>query len=78
VVMGFGLAVTGPITDGGSVGRANISFDVNGSWRTGHLRISAIKQGDDWVVRGGVLTVDGIRYQVPCTQTSSIFACQLS
>jgi hypothetical protein len=78
VVVGFGLAVTGPISDAGSGGTANISFDVTGSWRTGHIRVSAVKQGDDWVVRGGVLTVDGIRYQVPCTQTSSIFACRLS
>jgi hypothetical protein len=78
VVMGFGLAVTGPISDGGSGGSANISFDVNGSWRSGHIRVSAVKQGDTWVVRGGVLSVDGIRYRVPCTQTSSIFACQLS
>jgi len=78
VVMGFGLAVTGPITDGGSGGTANISFEVNGSWRTGQVRISAIKQGDTWVVRGGVLSVDGSRYRVPCTQTSSIFACRLS
>jgi hypothetical protein len=78
VVMGFGLAVTGPISDGGSGGSANISFDVNGSWRTGHIRVSAVKQGDTWVVRGGVLSVDGIRYRVPCTQTSSITACRLS
>ena len=78
VVMGFGLAVTGPISDGGSGGSANISFDVNGSWRTGHIRVSAVKQGDTWVVRGGVLSVDGIRYRVPCTQTSSISACRLS
>ena len=78
VVLGFGLAVTGPITDAGSGGTANISFDVKGSWRTGHVRISAVKQGDTWVVHGGVLTVDGSRYRVPCTQTSSIFACRLS
>jgi hypothetical protein len=78
VVLGFGLAVTGPISDGGSGGTANISFDVNGSWRTGHIRVSAVKEGDSWVVRGGVLSVDGIRYRVPCPQTSSIFACRLS
>ena len=74
VVLGFGLAVTGPITEAGSGGSANISFDVNGSWRTGHVRVSAVKEGDTWVTRGGVLTVDGVRYRVPCTQTSSIFA----
>jgi hypothetical protein len=78
VVMGFGLAVTGPISDGGSRGSANISFDVNGSWRNGQIRVSAVKQGDTWLVRGGVLSVDGIRYRVPCTQTSSISACRLS
>ncbi|MDX6549030.1 MAG: hypothetical protein QOG33_2580 [Gaiellales bacterium] len=76
VVLGFGLAVTGPVSDAGGI--ANISFDVTGSWRTGHVRISAVKQGDAWVVRGGVLSVDGIRYQVPCRQTSSPFACRLS
>jgi hypothetical protein len=78
VVLGFGLAVTGPVSDAGSQGTANISFDVSGSWRTGHVRVSAVKQGDAWVVQGGVLTVNGIRYRVPCTQTSSIFACRLS
>ena len=76
VVLGFGLAVTGPVSDAGGV--ANISFDVNGSWRTGHVRISAVKQGDTWIVRGGVLSVAGKRYRVPCTQTSSPSACQLS
>jgi Cytochrome oxidase complex assembly protein 1 len=78
VVLGFGLAVTGPISDAGSGGTANISFDVDGSWRSGHVRITAVKQGDAWVVRGGVLTVDGSRYRVPCTQTSSTTACRLS
>ena len=78
VVLGFGLAITGPISDGGSGGTANISFDVTGSWRAGHVRISAVKQGAAWIVRGGVLSVDGVRYRVPCTQTSSITACQLS
>jgi hypothetical protein len=76
VVLGFGLAVTGPVSDAGGV--ANISFDVNGSWRTGHVRVSAVKQGDSWVVRGGVLSVGGKRYRVPCAQTSSPSACQLS
>jgi hypothetical protein len=76
VILGFGLAVTGPVSDTGGV--ANISFDVNGSWRSGHIRLSAVKQGDSWVVRRGVLSVAGKRYQVPCARPSSPSACQLS
>jgi hypothetical protein len=78
VVLGFGLAVTGPVTDTGVGGAANISFDVTGSWRSGHVRLSAVKQGNSWVVRRGVLSVGGKRYQVPCAQPISPSSCQLS
>lgn len=78
VVLDFGLAVTGPISESDSGGSANLSFSVHGNWRTGHVRISETKRGSTWIVTGGVLTVDGQRYQLPCTQTPSITACRLS
>ena len=38
VVIGFGLAVSGPISRSRRRRRrANISFDVHGSWRSGHV-----------------------------------------
>ena len=61
VITGFGLAVSGPVAD--DAGTANITFDVHGSWRNGHVRISAVKQGSDWVITNGVLKVDGQRYR---------------
>lgn len=76
VITGFGLAVSGPVAD--DAGTANITFDVHGSWRNGHVRISAVKHGSDWVITNGVLKVDGQRYRLPCAQTSSITACRLA
>jgi hypothetical protein len=78
VITGFGLAVSGPVADAADGGTANIVFDVHGSWRSGHVRISAVKNGSDWKITNGVLTVDGERFRLPCAQTSSITACRLS
>lgn len=78
VVTGFGLAVSGPVADAVDGGTANISFDVHGSWRDGHVRISAVKRGSGWVITGGVLKVDGERFRMPCAQTSSTTSCRLS
>ena len=75
---GFGLAVSGPVADAVDGGTANISFDVHGSWRDGHVRISAVKRGSGWVITGGVLKVDGERFRMPCAQTSSTTSCRLS
>jgi hypothetical protein len=77
-VLGFGLAVTGPISESGNNGTANLSFSVHGNWRTGHVRLTEVKHGSNWVVTGGVLTVDGQRYQLPCEQPTSITSCRLS
>jgi hypothetical protein len=77
-VLGFGLGVTGPITESGSGGTANLSFSVHGNWRSGHVRITEAKRGSRWVVTGGVLTVDGQRFQLPCSQGPSITSCRLS
>jgi hypothetical protein len=76
-VLGFGLAVTGPISESGNNGTANLSFSVHGNWRTGHVRLTEVKHGSNWVVTGGVLTVDGQRYQLPCEQPTSITSCRL-
>ena len=78
VVLGFGLAVTGPISESGGSGTANLSFGVHGNWRSGHVRITEEKRGSRWVVTGGLLTVDGQRFQLPCAQPLSITSCRLS
>jgi hypothetical protein len=77
-VMGFGLAVTGPISESGGSGTAHLSFDVHGNWRSGHVRITAVKRDSEWVVTGGTLTVNGETYHMPCALPSSITSCRLS
>ena len=39
-VLGFGTAVTGPISESGNSGSANLSFSVHGNWRDGHVRLT--------------------------------------
>ena len=78
VVLGFGLGVTGPITESGSGGTANISFDVHGNWRSGRVSMTLVKVGSSWVVTHGLLTVDGQRYRMPCEQPPSITSCRQS
>lgn len=79
VVLGFGLAVNGSVVEpGNGDGRANISFDVHGSWRDGHARVTAVKQSGMWVVEHGVLSVDGKQFRLRCDPTSSITRCLLS
>ena len=79
VVLGFGLGVTGPITESGSGGTANISFDVHGNWRSGRVSHDPREGG---LVLGGdttaLLTVDGQRYRMPCEQPPSITSCRQS
>jgi hypothetical protein len=77
-VMGFGLGVTGPVSESGSSGNARISFDVHGSWRTGHVTFDLVKLGHSWVVTDGVLSVDGKQYRMPCARPTSITSCRLS
>jgi hypothetical protein len=76
--MGFGLGVTGPVSENGSGGNARISFDVHGSWRTGHVTFDLVKLGHSWVVTNGVLSVDGEQYRMPCAHVSSSMSCRLS
>jgi hypothetical protein len=64
-VMGFGLAVTGPISESGDSG-------------SGHVRITAVKRDSRWVVTGGTLTVDGESFHMPCARPTSITSCRLS
>jgi cytochrome oxidase complex assembly protein 1 len=79
VVLGFGIAVNGSVVEpGDGDGHANISFDVHGSWRDGHARISAVKQSGVWIVERGVLSVDGKQFRLRCDPTSSITRCLLS
>jgi hypothetical protein len=75
VVLGFGLGVTGPISETTSNGTANISFDVHGNWRTGHVQFTLIKLGQSWVVTHGVLSVGGERFRMPCDQKPSPTSC---
>jgi hypothetical protein len=77
-VMGFGLGVTGPVSESGSGGNARISFDVHGSWRTGHVTFDLVKLGHSWVVTNGVLSVDGEQYRMPCARPISITSCRVS
>jgi len=78
VVMGFGLGVTGPVSETGNSGNARISFDVHGDWRTGHVTLDLVKLTHSWVVTDGVLTVGGEQYRLPCKQKPSITACRQS
>ena len=77
-VMGFGLGVTGPVSESGSGGNARISFDVHGSWRTGHVTFDLVKLGQSWVVTDGVLSVDGQQFRMPCSHATSTTSCLLS
>lgn len=78
VVMGFGLGVTGPVSESGSGGNARISFDVHGDWRSGHVTMNLVKIGHSWVVTDGVLSVDGQQYRMPCKQKPSSTSCLMS
>lgn len=79
VVLGFGLAVNGSVAEpGDGTGHANLSFEVNGSWRDGHAEISAVKESGVWIVEGGVLSVDGRQFRLSCDPTSSITRCLLN
>lgn len=78
VVMGFGLGVSGPVSESGNGGNARISFDVHGQWRSGHVTLNLVKIGHSWVVTDGVLTVDGEQFRLPCEQKHSITACLMS
>jgi len=78
VVTGFGLAVTGAVTETGHSGTAHLSFDVHGQWRSGHVHITAVKQDGIWHVRSGILSVANERFKVPCVQLTSITSCRLT
>jgi hypothetical protein len=79
VVLGFGIAVNGSVAEpAAGQGRANLSFDIHGSWRDGHARISAVKESGVWRVEGGVLSVNGKQFRLQCNPTSSITRCLLS
>jgi hypothetical protein len=79
VVVGFGSAVNGHVAEpGDGGGKAVLSFDVHGSWRDGHARVRAVKRSGVWIVKGGVLTVDGKSFSLQCDPTSSITRCLLN
>jgi Cytochrome oxidase complex assembly protein 1 len=61
-VVGFGFTVAGSVRDGPSFGRADIGFDVIGSWRTGHVDMHAVKRDGRWQVVSGTLRVGGHRF----------------
>ena len=65
VVTGFGVAVTGGVTEQGAGGSAHIAFDVLGSWRSGHATMDVIKHDGHWWVTGAVLSVDGRTFDLP-------------
>jgi hypothetical protein len=77
-IMGFGLGVTGPVSESGNGGNARISFDVHGSWRTGHVTFDLVKLGHSWVVSNGVLSIDGEQYRMPCARVTSTTSCLMS
>jgi hypothetical protein len=77
-ILGFGLGVTGPVSESGSGGNARISFDVHGNWRTGRVTFDLVKLGRSWVVTDGVLSVDGEHFRMPCTQPLSPTSCRES
>ena len=50
----------------------------HGNWRSGRVKITEVKRGSRWFVTGGVLTVDGKRFQMPCAPPISPTSCLLS
>lgn len=74
VITGFGLAVSGPVVDNtDGTGRADIDFDVLGSWRTGHAHLRLTEDANRWQWTGqGWLTVAGRRYPIDLVQTNTM------
>jgi hypothetical protein len=64
VVVGFGFTVSGSVVEGAGEGRALITFDVLGSWRTGQATMRVVKEDDRWRVLSGVLRVGGNEFQI--------------
>jgi cytochrome oxidase complex assembly protein 1 len=59
VISGFGLAVAGGVTESGPSGVANLSFDVDGSWRNGRAHVIVRKKAGLWLVSSATIQVDG-------------------
>ena len=59
VVSGFGIAVSGGVRESGASGLADLSFDVNGSWRDGRASVLVRKKSGQWMVVRATLRVDG-------------------
>jgi hypothetical protein len=59
VITSFGIAVSGGVRESGASGLAELSFDVNGSWRDGKAKVLVRKKAGKWTVVGVALKVDG-------------------
>jgi hypothetical protein len=59
VITGFGIAVSGGVRESGASGLADLSFDVNGSWRDGRASVLVRKKAGEWMVVRATLRVDG-------------------
>jgi hypothetical protein len=59
VVTSFGIAVSGGVRESGASGLAELSFDVNGSWRDGRAHVLVRKKSGQWTVVQATLKVDG-------------------
>jgi hypothetical protein len=75
VITGFGLAVSGPVVENADgTGRASLTFDVHGQWRSGRVRVNWVE--DDfiwhWNRKGGSLNVDGTAYPLHLDRVSVI------
>jgi hypothetical protein len=74
VVTGFGLAVSGPVVENADgTGRANLTFDVIGQWRTGRARVSWVEDDFIWHWKGtGSLNVAGKVYRLHLDRVSVV------
>jgi hypothetical protein len=65
VITGFGLGVAGGVSESGPSGLANLSFDVDGSWRNGRADVTVRKKAGLWMVVDATLVVDGQQFDLP-------------
>jgi|KBSSwiStaDraftv2_1062776.scaffolds.fasta_scaffold1026672_2 cytochrome oxidase complex assembly protein 1 len=65
VISGFGLGVAGGVRESGPSGSADLSFDVDGSWRNGRANVVVRKKAGLWLVVSATLEVDGETFELP-------------
>ena len=77
VITGFGLAVSGPVVENADgTGRASLTFDVHGQWRSGRARVNWVEDDFIWHWKGGKgggsLNVGGTVYPLHLARVSVV------